>query len=226
MVYCPVLIRKPRFADPGPRMPTHYKLYQVTSGKRLLLAVLTLVLALTNSQVPAALAASPATQSDIPSALPISAIKDSSVETGLDSTESATSTTIAPTVQEVLLSVCTSNGYGQECAQTLLGMLWNESSNISTAIGDNGRARGYFQIHYKLHKISIDCAEDLVCSADWTIHYMEAHSYPKYVNYAVQCHNSCNVNNGYAAKAMRNGKRFWNRPLPVKQAAPITLAMK
>lgn len=133
--------------------------------------------------------------------------------------------TTAPTVQEVLLNVCADNGYGQDCAKTLLGMLWNESSNRSTVIGDNGAARGYFQIHYKLHKIAIACAEDLVCSANWTINYMEAHSYPKYVAYAIQCHNSCNVNNGYAAKAIRNGNRMWNQPLEVTQAAPITLAM-
>ncbi len=133
---------------------------------------------------------------------------------------------IQPTVQEVLLNVCAENGYGQDCAKTLLGMLWNESSNRSTVIGDNGKARGYFQIHYKLHKISIACAEDLVCSANWTINYMEAHSYPKYVSYAVQCHNSCNVNNGYAAKAARNGQRMWSQPLVINQAAPIELAVK
>jgi hypothetical protein len=55
---------------------------------------------------------------------------------------------------------------------------------------------------------------------------LEKNSYPKYVNYAIQCHNSCNVNNGYAAKAVRHGNYFWNKPLAVDQAAPIELAMK
>jgi len=131
-----------------------------------------------------------------------------------------------PTVQEVLVSVCEENGYGKDCAKTLLGMLWNESSNRSTVIGDGGKARGYFQIHYKLHKISIACAEDLVCSANWSIKYLERNSYPKYVNYAVQCHNSCNVNNGYAAKATRNAKLMWDKPLAITQAVPVVLAMK
>ena len=138
-------------------------------------------------------------------------------------TAPATSPTL--TVQDVLLNVCQNRGYGVDCAKTLLGMLWNESSNISTAIGDHGAARGYFQIHYRLHNISTDCAEDLVCSANWTLTYMEAHSYPKYVTYAIQCHNSCGVNNGYAAKAVRNSNLMWNRPLAVNQAAPIQLAM-
>ena len=131
-----------------------------------------------------------------------------------------------PTVQEVLLDVCEIRGYGQECAQTLLGMVWVESNNISTAVGDNGRARGYFQIWYNLHDIPIACAEDLVCSADWTISYLESNSYPTYVNYAVQCHNSCNAGNGYDVRVARHGARLWNEPLAIEQAAPIELAMK
>lgn len=136
-------------------------------------------------------------------------------------TDAATTATTPPTVQDVLLAVCTARGYGVDCAKTLLGMLWKESNNISTAIGDHGLAAGYFQIHYKMHKISKDCAEEIVCSANWTLNYLELHSYPKYVNYAVQCHNSCNVNNGYAASALRFGKRFWNTPLTITQAAPV-----
>jgi len=126
-----------------------------------------------------------------------------------------------PTVQEVLLSVCAAKGYGEDCAKTLLGMLWNESTNVSTAIGDNGAARGYFQIHYKLHKITIACAEDLVCSANWSLNYLVQHGYPDFVSYAVQCHNSCNFPNGYAARAIRNGKRLWETPLAIVQNDPI-----
>ena len=144
----------------------------------------------------------------------------------IDQTVEVAPATPAPTVQEALLHVCEARGYGEACAKTLLGMLWNESSNRSTVIGDNGRARGYFQIHYKMHNISTDCAEDLICSANWTLTYLESNSYPRYVSYAIQCHNSCNVNNGYAAKAIRNGNYFWNKPLVINQAAPVELAMK
>ncbi len=132
----------------------------------------------------------------------------------------------APTVQEVLLGVCEDRGYGEDCAKTLLGMLWTESSNRSTVIGDGGRARGYFQIHYKLHKITTACAEDLVCSSNWTISYLERNQYPKYVDYAVQCHNSCNAGNGYVGKVKRYAAQFWNQPLAIEQAAPIQLAAK
>lgn len=127
------------------------------------------------------------------------------------------------TVQEALLGVCTERGYGEDCAKHLLGMLWKESNNVATAVGDRGKARGYFQIHYKLHKISIACAEDLKCSADWTIDYLERNQYPKYVKYAIQCHNGCNIDNGYAASALRHGRRLWSQPLLI---ANLALALK
>ena len=129
-----------------------------------------------------------------------------------------------PTVQEVLTVVCNIRGYGPDCAQTLLGMLWTESSNVYNVIGDSGRARGYFQIHYKLHNISTDCAEDLVCSADWTISYLERNGYPTYNTYAVQCHNGCGFRNGYTNKVARHGAYFWDQPLEITQAAPIDLS--
>ncbi len=129
----------------------------------------------------------------------------------------------APTVQDVLLDVCTTRGYGEACAKHLLGMLWNESTNVYNAVGDRGKASGYFQIWTKLHKITVACAEDLVCSANWTLNYLERNKYKKYPTYAIQCHNGCNINNGYAAKALRNGNKFWNVPLEVKQVAPIIL---
>ncbi len=129
----------------------------------------------------------------------------------------------APTVQDVLLDVCTVRGYGETCAKHLLGMVWNETGNVYNAIGDHGKARGYFQIWTKLHNITVACAEDLVCSANWTLTYMERNSYKKYPTWAIQCHNGCGIENGYAAKALRNGKNLWSTPLEVKQEAKIVL---
>jgi hypothetical protein len=127
------------------------------------------------------------------------------------------------TVQDVLLKVCLERGYGQACAQHLLGMLWKESNNIANAVGDRGKARGYFQIWVKLHNISVDCAEDLECSANWTLTYMERNSYPRYVAYAIQCHNGCNIDNGYAASAMRHGKRLWDSPLAIVKTSEVAM---
>ena len=217
MVYCPVMIRNPNVCEPGqPIMNILKNAYPLNVGQRKILAILTLVLAFTNSPVSAVHAAVPVVQASQPAFVQAISIEPETLPVPVT----------PPTVQEVLLNVCQTNGYGEDCAKTLLGMLWNESSNSSTVIGDNGKARGYFQIHYKLHKISIACAEDLVCSANWTINYLERNSYPKYVNYAVQCHNSCGVKNGYAVKAARHAKLLWDTPLEITQAAPIELAVK
>jgi hypothetical protein len=117
------------------------------------------------------------------------------------------------TVQGVLLDLCEKRDYGEDCAKVLLGILWKESLNDSRAIGDGGRARGYFQIHYRLHGISLQCAEDLSCSANWTLDYLERNGYPRHVTYAVQCHNGCGFTNGYWQSVLRWGNRKWNTPL-------------
>ncbi|MFA6603534.1 MAG: hypothetical protein WCT10_01675 [Patescibacteria group bacterium] len=114
-----------------------------------------------------------------------------------------------PTIKQILLEVCQASGYDEDCAQTLLGMAWKESRFYGLAIGDNGRAHGYFQIHYRLHKITLECTRDLKCSAEWTLNYLERNGYPEHPVYATQCHNGCNAGNGYAASAIRAGKRLW-----------------
>jgi hypothetical protein len=126
-------------------------------------------------------------------------------------------------VQDVLLEVCRARGYDVACAKTLLGMLWKESLGVSKAVGDRGKARGWYQIWVKLHKISLECAEDLRCSSDWTISYLESNSYPRYVAYAVQCHNGCNAGNGYAASTRRHGERLWSTPLIINGDGNATL---
>jgi len=130
-----------------------------------------------------------------------------------------------PTIQETLLTVCETRGYGVDCAKILLGMAYTETNFKGAAVGDRGQARGWFQIWPKHHTKSLQriislrhphiadavaCAEDLACSADWTISYLESNSYPKYVSYAIQCHNGCNANNGYVNKVRRYAAMFWD----------------
>ncbi len=132
--------------------------------------------------------------------------------------DQASEPVVPPTAQEILLDTCKNRGYGEGCAKALLGMMWKESRNLATAVGDHGAALGYFQIHYRLHKVTRACATDLACSAEWTIKYMERNGYPKYVKYAVQCHNGCGINNGYALSALRNGERLWDEPMTIEVA--------
>lgn len=116
---------------------------------------------------------------------------------------------VPPTAREVLLSVCRDRGYDEDCAKLLYGMVWKESRFDGRAVGDQGRAQGFFQIHYKLHKISLSCAQNLKCSAAWSLRYMESNGYPRFAARAVQCHNGCGVRNGYAASAKSMGLRKW-----------------
>jgi hypothetical protein len=115
-----------------------------------------------------------------------------------------------PTPREILLDVCRERGYGEDCAKILYGMVWKESRFESRAVGDRGLAQGYFQIHYRLHGITLTCAQDLRCSAAWSLGYMERNGYPKYATRAVQCHNGCGVRNGYASSVKAIGARKWN----------------
>ncbi|MBN1585100.1 hypothetical protein JW899_01900 [Candidatus Uhrbacteria bacterium] len=117
------------------------------------------------------------------------------------------------TIAESLLEVCESRGYGEKCAETLLGMAWKESNFKATAVGDGGRAHGFFQIHYRLHRIPVECTRDLTCSANWTIDYLERNGYPRYETWAIQCHNGCAVNNGYAQSVQRHGSRLWAKEM-------------
>ena len=151
-------------------------------------------------------------------AVPVANIEQNASSAQSDAVQNSSSSVIVEqpkNVQDILLDVCKARGYDESCGRTLLGILWKESENIGKAVGDNGRAHGYFQIHYKLHKITLACAEDLHCSAEWTLQYLEQNGYPRNVVSAVQCHNGCGVNNGYAASAIRFGKRLWARPLAV-----------
>lgn len=134
--------------------------------------------------------------------------------------------TVPPTIQDVLTEVCANDPLitnAETCAKHLFGMVWKESRGLATAIGDNGKARGYFQIHYKLHHVSLSCAEDLACSAKWTLKNLERHNYPKYYSYAIQCHNGCDIDNGYAASVLYQSKRLWSTPLPVNAVTTVAL---
>jgi hypothetical protein len=130
---------------------------------------------------------------------------------------------LPPTVSAVLLEVCEERGYGEDCAQTLLGMAWKESNLIASAVGDHGAALGYFQIHYRLHKVTPACAQNLRCSAHWTIDYLEYNGYPRAKWHAVQCHNGCHAGNGYAASALRHGARLWETPSVTRSGSQLAI---
>lgn len=132
------------------------------------------------------------------------------------------------TVQDVLLDVCHQHGYAdtlaENCAKHLLGICWKESHCKADAKGDyvasvkKYMAYGWFQINrYYNPDVSIEEASDLRWSANWTLNYLERHSYPKYVKYAIQCHNGCGFDNGYADTVLRSSRTMWDQPIALTQ---------
>ncbi len=123
------------------------------------------------------------------------------------------------TVQEVLLQVCQDQGFDEVCAKHLLGILMQESRGVATAIGDHGMARGWFQINrYYNPDVSVQCAEDLSCSAKWTLDHLVKKGYPQSVKWAIWCHNGCGISKTYVTSVLRKGEVRWDEPLQVVTA--------
>jgi hypothetical protein len=136
---------------------------------------------------------------------------------------SATMAAAAPeapsTVQDVLLQVCQDQGFDETCAKHLMGILMQESVGKANAVGDHGMARGWFQINrYYNPDVSVACAEELTCSATWTLNHMVKKGYPQTVKWAIWCHNGCGISKTYVNNVLRKGEANWSEPLPVVTA--------
>ncbi|MEK7546357.1 MAG: hypothetical protein AAB554_04785 [Patescibacteria group bacterium] len=129
---------------------------------------------------------------------------------------------MATTVQDKLLEVCEANGKiidAGKCAKHLLGMVMTESEAKATAVGDHGYARGWFQINsYYNPEVDTACAEDLECSATWTLERLLKKGYLKYSNWAIWCHNGCGINQHYVPKVIRKGNYHWDKPITLVTA--------
>ncbi len=126
------------------------------------------------------------------------------------------------TVQEALLKVCEDRGYDEACAKHLLGMVMQESVGKATAVGDQGHAHGWFQIHDLYNPdVKRKCAQDLVCSAEWTLNRLEKKGYGRntaWNNWAIWCHNGCGINKNYVPNVLRKGKVHWDTPIAIVTA--------
>ena len=154
---------------------------------------------------------------------PMRVLAASPAESALTTQVVAETAAVAPeassTVQQVLLQVCQDQGFDQTCAKHLLGILMQESMGNATAVGDHGLARGWFQInHYYNPDVPVKCAEDLKCSANWTLKHLVRNGYPKTVRWAIWCHNGCGISKTYVNSVLRKGEANWSEPLPVVTA--------
>jgi len=128
------------------------------------------------------------------------------------------------TVQDTLTDICRESDkipdeMEEKCAKDLFGILMQESMGKATAVGDHGMARGWFQInrHYN-PSVTVACAEELRCSAEWTLDHLVVNKYVKYQNWAIWCHNGCNINKKYVPAVKRKITLYWSTPLPVVTA--------
>jgi len=120
------------------------------------------------------------------------------------------------TVQERLKGICEDNGYGEACAKDLFGILMQESRGNANALGDHGMAYGWFQINrYYNPNVTVACAVDLDCSAEWTLKHLESKGYPTAVNRAILCHNGCGISKTYVANVHAKAKAYWSQPMLV-----------
>ncbi len=144
--------------------------------------------------------------------------------------ETASTPEKSQTVQDVLLSICQDRGYDEDCAKHLMGILMQESMGKANAVGDHGMAHGWFQINrYYNPDVSVECAEDLTCSANWTLDHLEKKGYGKnaaWNNWAIQCHNGCGISKTYVKQVLTKGKIYWDQPISLDQSVEIALANK
>jgi len=163
------------------------------------------------------------------SALPLQALAkvQDGLEVAAEAAESAEPASVQAelpqTLQEKLLEICEANESivdAQKCAKHLLGMVMTESEAKATAVGDHGYARGWFQINsYYNPEVDKACAEDLECSANWTLNRLLKKGYLKYSNWAIWCHNGCGINQYYVPKVIRKGNYHWEKPIAIVTAA-------
>lgn len=86
--------------------------------------------------------------------------------------------------QNHLLAICLKEG-----VEFHSGQAWACSP---TAVGDNGRAIGAFQILAKYHGMPVDDAKNIIASARWTAERMLRYGYRDNPKYAMMSHNGVN----------------------------------
>lgn len=97
-----------------------------------------------------------------------------------------------------------------QCRWDLLAIAYTESRFNCESVGDNSKARGCYQIWYKLHKITVEQAEDFEWAANWTLERMISQGFPVYRSWALGSHNSFTpeVNSRYSKIVKEKSAEF------------------
>lgn len=98
------------------------------------------------------------------------------------------------------------------CYYDLLAMAHKESGFNNKAVGDQGRSHGPFQIQVKMHKITVEQAQDYEFAAEWTMDRMVRDTkYPYGRTNSIRRHNgSGQMAANYAESVKQIASKFKN----------------
>lgn len=89
----------------------------------------------------------------------------------------------------VLTRVCRDHGFiDKDCPKILYAMAMQESYFGKVMTGDGGKSHGYYHIMY-YNNVSNGCANDLQCSATWSLERMIRYGFGKNRDVAIMAHN-------------------------------------
>lgn len=108
---------------------------------------------------------------------------------------------------DILKQVCKEKGMGDTCAKHLLAMHLVETSGNCKAVGAVGE-QGCFQLRLKFHKVTLKCAQDLACSARYTLEHLIDDGYKDgFITFSIGSWNGGNhPNRAYARKVITKAR--------------------
>lgn len=110
--------------------------------------------------------------------------------------------------------MCSAEGLDDFCWKDLYAICRVETGCDAEKVGDSGNSYGLFQIHRGYHPdVTMDEAVDVKFAASWTLKRLMRYGYPEYRTKAIQCHNSCTANNGYAEKVKAEATKVVDNPI-------------
>jgi hypothetical protein len=106
-------------------------------------------------------------------------------------------------IRKAAEEACKRNNLGDYCVKDLMAITKLESSMMKEPRGDGGHSYGPTHIHLPSHpEITKEQAMNIQFALNKTLEWMIDKGYPVYRTYAIQCHNGCTKNNGYAQRIL------------------------
>lgn len=100
---------------------------------------------------------------------------------------------------------CASVGFKSlDCRNIILAISYHETQGWTDFSGDSGCSTGWVHINRCVHTHITNAATmDAAFAFAWTAQRLKAFGYPTYRTQAIQCHNGCYANNGYANQRIK-----------------------